>query len=115
MDSLAFLSNHLSLGFTGFHFVSLGLTGSPWRKRTRVVCWSFKQSSDLVRKWTGHNGIRSRSNQLRIVFTGTSPKSKKLWTEVARPYPPGLCRAYANNIANLVLLERITGFLNALK
>ena len=39
----------------------------------------------------GRHGLCSRTGKPHIHFTGMDPKSKRLWTKIAEPYPSQLC------------------------
>jgi len=67
-----------------------------WRNRTRVLCWHLRGASNLHRKCSGRGGVCSSSGKYHIVLSGRDPKSNRLWTAIAQPYPTGFAAAFAS-------------------
>ena len=69
-----------------------------WRKRTRLLSGNldWHDVARCQRVCHGSSGICSRSGQPHFHLTGSNPKGIP-WTQVAQPYPVGLCHdlAYA--------------------
>lgn len=61
--------------------------GMPWRKRTRVQCWSCDPAIVPCRKCSGRGGLCSRTGKPHVILTGTHPTTHTSMTKHAEPYP----------------------------
>ena len=70
--------------------------GTKWRKRTSFLCDNLDplEVQKLRRVCTGH-GACSRTKKNHFQLTGSSPQGVP-WTQIAQPYPLGLCRTLAD-------------------
>ena len=81
--------------------------GARWRKRTQLALWNFSPPlpPPLLSLCSGRKGVCSATAKPHVVLTGRDPKSKRLWSAIARPYPSLFCQRlasfYSDAIADL--------------
>ena len=66
--------------------------GLLWRKATGFLC-AFANVSLIERKCEGCHGLCSKSGKPHQHLAGIDLVSGTFWTQVAEPYPRGLCTA----------------------
>ena len=60
---------------------------------------------DLDRRCSGRHGYCSRTGRKHICLQGTDPKSRRLWTSIAEPYPAAMAAKAAD-----LLIQTSEGF-----
>ena len=79
--------------------------GARWRKRTGVLLL-HAPCSTLDCRCSGRGGRCSRSGSYHIPLAGVDPVSKRLWTQLAQPYPRAFARAAAEALRGAALARR---------
>lgn len=71
--------------------------GTRWRKATGLLCSRVDpfDRDRLSKMCGGKSGVCSRTGQRHLQLSGRDPKSNRLWTQIAEPYPTRLCEALA--------------------
>ena len=81
--------------------------GARWRKRTRIQGWHCADHPALHVCCRGRSGLCSRTGLRHIVLSGTDPRSKRLWTSIAQPYPGPFCAQGALLLEQSAALNRV--------
>ena len=79
----------------------------PWRKRTKLAAWHTPELATLSRLCSGKHGCCSRTGRPHRVLAGSDPISKRLWTQIAEPYPAALCTRAAQHMGNAACAHQL--------